>query len=222
MKKASNDVTQNRLTRDGLFSIEGASLLIFAVVAISNAIVIGYSEGYYGYFGLQLPQIGYTPQVYEYAYVAVPVLISIVIVFVLAYILLKLESVVINGLFNIVEIPPAITRKFETIDKKYLKLFEAVEAFLARIEALFPLALAVILVIVGVVNISPEFGKRQAAHTTQYVSVSSAKEDVQQLLIYRNDDTIVVKAYDTRKHEFRPSYSILDAKQVYDLYNINH
>jgi len=209
----------SRLLRKG-FSIEIISFLLFALVVLSNGMIVNFARGYFLFFEISLGNVNFSPQYYDYIRVALPVLLALAITILIAYFLLSLQEKIANKLASKINISRDLKIKITAYDAKHPGRFKHIGGALDKINAMLPLVTAFAVVAIMFFWSAPEIGRESAAGTSLYSSISPSGNVLQELVIYRSEDHIIVKTYDTIGHTFTRGYKLVSSEQSYTTYEI--
>jgi hypothetical protein len=187
-----------------LFALELTTILLFALVAIGHLSVIKYAQGYYGSYGISLPEINFVPEMYDYVNVLPLTLIASAVVVLIAYVFLRI-AMWAGDLLGEKSKPSKwfvdFLEKHELIAKLLLRSLQWVMRILILVSFLWALSV--------VISISENMGKVNAEAKKNYSSISSQGDIIQKVIIYKNDGDIVLKPYDTELHKFLDDYEVV-------------
>lgn len=188
-------------------SLELAGIFVFITILLSNLVVVKFAEGYFGYYDISLGLVNFTPQMYDYVRIAVPVLTMSLIV-----------AIVIWGAMRFGEYMGSLLARGVNIDStnRTLAYIRQHRKFFVKLGYIVDFTLTVALVMflswaawTTTTNIATTLGKASAEDTTQISSISNKESVIQEIIIYRNDDGIITKTYDTSQSRFLDGYKIL-------------
>jgi hypothetical protein len=198
-------MARNKETDKKLFTLELTALFIFALVVLGNFSVTKFAEGYYGHFGVTLPEINFIPQVYDYVNVLPLTLIASAIV-VLVVVALTRLSVWLGSLLAEKTKPSKRLFKFVKRHRPPFRVLVKVFEWILKIGIW---GLVLVSLVYSVNNISLYLGKVSAESKVNYSTVSNEGENTQKVIIYKSSSEVVLKSYDISKGNFIDGYETL-------------
>ena len=198
-------------------SLELGALFLFALIVVSNLAVIKFAEGYFEYFDISLGSINFTPQLYDYVRIAMPVLIiSTIITLVVAFVM-NMNSFI--GKFFANRTKPS--KKLHEYAKRHENFFENLSKLVDFIFIAFIAGTVVWLFYSSTTDLAKSFGEVSAKNTTKLSSISQPSDNTQEIIIYKGNDEIITKNYDTSKKVFFDGYQVLVSSN-YEVRYINN
>lgn len=186
-------------------TLELAALFVFALVLVANLVVVRFSEGYFGYFNIPLAEVNYVPQLYDYVRIAFPVIIIAGIVTAVVFGLMRL-SVFIGSLLAGLTKP---SEKAVDFVRRHIKIFKGLVTILGIIINVGIWIVVGWALWIALYNVSADAGKISAGNMKSFSSISSVGDNLQKVIIYKADNEIIIKTYDTSKKEFVDGYDVL-------------
>ncbi len=199
-------MSQNDKIDKRLVTLELAALFVFSLVAICNFSVAKFAQGYYSHFGVTLPEINFTPQVYDYANIVLPSLISAGVVVLIVVFLMKLGMRIGEVAADKTK-PSKKLADFVKKRKQKLIIIAKVLEWTLRIAFWGVIAFT----IYSTISVfSDKLGQASAQSKTSFSSISAEGKDLQKVIIYKNDNEIILKAYSVSKKEFLEGYEAIN------------
>lgn len=193
-------------TNNRLVTLELAALFVFALVLIGNLSVTRFAEGYYSHFGVTLPEINFTPQMYDYVNIVLISVIGAGVVVLVVGFLMKVGIWI--GAFAAEKTEPSkrFIKFAEKREQKIITLGNAME----WLVGIFFWGIITFTMYSSVNIISNHYGKVSAADKSIYSSITPDGEDLQKLIIYKSDNEIILKVYSSSKKEFLSGYETIN------------
>ena len=185
-------------------SLEIATIAIFILVLVSNLIVIQFAKGYFDYYGVPLDLVNFTPQMYDYIRITLPALLSTVVIMGFAFALLKFDVFISEKAAD--KFIKHTGYRWMHFVRKYDKLFRKLSAVLGIIFNLIIFTLYVYILWTFAIIAIPNAGEGSARMQGQFMSISEPSSIHQDVIIYRGNDGLLLKTYDTKTKEFEPGY----------------
>lgn len=195
---------ENRNSSRKLFALELTTILLFALVTIGHLSVIKYAQGYYGSYGISLPEINFVPEIYDYVNVLPLTLIASTVVVLIAYIFLRI-AMWAGDLLGEKSKP---SKRFVDFLEKHERTAKVLVRSLQWVMRILVLA-SFFWALSVVISVSESMGKVNADARKNYSSTSSQGDIIQKVIIYKNDGDIVLKSYDTEHHKFLEGYEVM-------------
>jgi lysylphosphatidylglycerol synthetase-like protein (DUF2156 family) len=186
-------------------TLELAALFVFILVLVANLVVIRFTEGYLGYYGIPIAEVNYVPQIYDYLRIALPVIIGSIIITVVVLCLIGL-SVYIGNLLAKLTKPSKSAIKYVRRHGKFFKGIFNIFGLLIKVSIW---AVCILVLWSALYTVSANTGKTSAENTTRMTSISKSDDNLQKVIIYKGDNELILKTYDTSKKEFVDSYSVI-------------
>jgi len=186
-------------------TLELAALFVFVLVLVANLVVVRFSEGYFQHFGISLSEVNYTPQMYDYVRIALPIIIGSIVVTVAALCLIGL-SIYIGNLLARFFRPSKGAIKYVG---KHRKFFERLANILGLLIKVTLGAASIWILWTALYSVSAEAGKMSAANTVKMSSISKPGDNLQRVIIYKGNNELILKTYDNSKKEFLSGYSVV-------------
>lgn len=186
-------------------TFEVAALFVFALVVISNLAIIRFTEGYFAFYDIPMADVNYTPQMYDYLRIALPVIITAIIVTTLMTAAMWLAVKAGDKMASITR-PNNKTVKFV---KRHRRFFGSLSSTLGLIIKIGIVGVSFWAFWIGLYSISADVGKSYAANRAEMTSISTSGEVLQKVIIHKGNEELILKTYDTSNKEFKPGYEIL-------------
>lgn len=188
-----------------LITFELAALFIFSLVLLGHLSVVSFARGYYDHFNVTLADINFSPQIYDYVSIAPAAFIGSAIVTVLIALLIK-------AAMRLGDFAGSITKPSKWLVSLVKKHKKPVNSFLVVTDKILRVVFWLVIIAVaiyGVGSLSSVMGENIAKSKTNFSSISEADENIQRIIIYKNDAEIVLKSYDISKNQFLDDYEVI-------------
>lgn len=188
-----------------LITFELAALFIFSLVLLGHLSVVNFARGYYDHFNVTLADIGFSPQIYDYVSIAPAAFIGSAIVTVLMALLIK-------AAMRIGDFAGSKTKPSKWLVSLVKKHKKPINSFLAVMDKILRVIFWLVIIVVsvyGVGSLSVQMGKNTAINKTNFSSISEADENIQRIIIYKNDAEIVLKSYDISIRQFVGDFEVI-------------
>lgn len=186
-------------------TLELAALFVFVLILVANLVVVRFTEGYLGYFDISIAEVNYTPQMYDYLRIALPVIIGSIIITIVVLCLIGL-SVYIGNLLAKLTRPSKSAIKYIRRHEKFFKGLFYILGLLIKVSIW---AISILVLWSALYTVSASTGKAFAENATRMTSISKSDETLQKVIIYKGSNELILKTYDTSKKEFVDSYSVI-------------
>lgn len=194
--------------KDGnkLITFELAALFIFSLVVLGHFSVVSFARGYYNHFDVTLADIHFSPQIYDYVNIAPPAFIGAAIIAV--FVALLIQAAMRLGNFAGSKTKPS--QWFVRFVKKRKKRIDAFLDVSDRILRVIFWLVIISVVVYGIGSFSYKLGESAAQEKIDFSSISRDGENLQKLIIYKNDTEIIVRVYDLSKKQFIGDYEVIN------------
>lgn len=197
-------------------TLELATIFLFTLVLMSNLAVIKFAEGYFGYFDISLGSINFTPRMYDYASIVMPVLVASVIVTLIVAVSMKV-SFSVGDFFANKKKP---NKSFSQYAKRHEKVIMGLMKVLDFIFFAFVAGVIVWVFYSFTTDLSKNYGEATAKNMTRLSSISMSGDNFQDIIIYKGNGEIITKKYDVSQKEFLDGYRVV-ATDNYQVRYIN-
>jgi len=199
-------MSQNVKTDKRPITLELAALFVFSLVLIGNLSVTNFAQGYYSHFDVTLPEINFAPQVYDYVNIVLASLIGAGVVVLAVVFLMKLGMWV--GEFVADRTKPS--KKLADFVKKRERKFITAANLMEWILRTAFWGVAAFTLYSSVSVLSDKLGELSAQNKASFSSISPEGEDLQKVIIYKNDNEIILKTYSVSRKEFVEGYEAIN------------
>lgn len=189
-------------------TLELATIAVFLLILLSNFMTIQYAEGYFGYYRVPLAEMDFTPQMYDYIRIAMPALLATAIVIAAGYGLSVAGDRLAKKLADKL-VTKKLVKTFFAVAKKRERLLRRTESVLGFFLKILNIGLLIYIVWTMGGIVAPKMGSGAAEAQSKYSSISNDEELLQDVIIYKNGDEIVLKSYNTKSRKFEDGYRVL-------------
>jgi len=186
-------------------TFEVAAVFVFVLVLISNLAILRFTEGYFAFYDILMSDVNYIPQMYDYLRIALPVIITSIIVTALMIGVMWLAIKTGDRMASITK-PTKQTVKFAKRNKRF---FVALSSALGMIIKIGIVAISLWAFWTGLYSISFDIGRMYAEARSEMTTISEPDEVLQKVIIYKGNDELILKIYDTSTKEFKKGYKVL-------------
>lgn len=200
-------------------SLELTAIFLFAFVLICNLCVIRFNNGYFSYFGMPFSEVNYSPQMYDYVNIAIPALLSTGIVIIVFLILARLSDKLAEKIVD-KTLKGSAGSLLDRYAQKHPQRIQQISKVIEPIEKSLVLVVCIILMLFSAWEPTSDIGNDKAANTVTFTSISKPADIEQKLIIYKRNDGMIIKTYNTRTEHFENGY-IFMSNQDYTGRKIN-
>ena len=187
-------------------TLELAALFVFSLVLIGNLSVTNFAQGYYSHFGVTLSEINFTPQIYDYVNIVLASSIGASVVVLVVVFLLKLGMWVGELVADKTKPSKKLTDFVKKRERKFITIANVIE-WVLRIAFWGVVAFTLYS---SVSILSDKLGEVSAENKASFSSISPEGDDLQKVIIYKNDNEIILKTYSVSKKQFIEGYEAIN------------
>jgi hypothetical protein len=189
-----------------LISFELAAVFIFSLVLLAHLSVVRFASGYYDHFGVTLSDINFSPRLYDYVNITLPAFIGAGVLVAITALFIQL-GVWFGDFVGSKSKPNKWLVRF--VKKRQGRVSALLNILDKTFRVVFWGVLAAI-TIYSVGSISYKLGSSGAQSKTSFSSISKDGENLQKLIIYKNDTGLVLRTYDLSKRKFVDGYEFIN------------
>ncbi len=188
--------------------LETTTIGIFSLVLLSNLMIVQYAKGYFEYYGVPLGEVNFVPQMYDYVQITLPALIATGIVLTTSYGILRFNDYVTEK-FAEKLLPKTFSSNIPKFIKKHREVFGLLRSALNMLLKVITVGLLLYIIWTMASVVAPSIGNKSAGGANSYSSVSKKEDTLQDVIIYKSGNDVVLKTYDLKSHKFQDGYKVL-------------
>lgn len=185
-------------------TLEFSALFLFVLVLVSNLAVIEFAEGYFGYFDVSLGSINFMPQPYDYMRIAMPVLVTSIMMTLIITLLMRASSSAGEYFAN--RTKP--NKRFSQYAKRHKKFLDGLINIVDFVFVAFVAGVIIWASYSPTTGLAKDFGEANAKNMTRLSSISKPSDSFQEIIIYKGNGEIITKTYNVSKKEFLDGYRV--------------
>lgn len=173
--------------------------------------VLRYSEGYFTYFGIPIGLANFSPQMYDYANIALPA-ISVTLFSIVLYVLMIKAIDIITEKAATRTVSSKIGRILGALIVKKRRLFTRIASVLEAMLKMLTVGTFLYVVWTSAYIVPFRVGEGAATLRTAFPSISRKEDATQDLVIRNSNDVMIVKSYDTKTKKFQDGYKFIPSQ----------